>query len=103
MNIGIDLTKYLPAAVVVAIILTVLLTELIKKADKNDKFKGYRIYIPAILSGLESGVLAFGEFFIWKQVPFYWAVIFAVSVFGYEAIYRKIKDLVGIDEGSTNN
>lgn len=99
---NIDLEKLLPAAVMVAIIITVLLTEIIKKADKKDKLKGYRIYIPAILSALESVVLAFGEFFIWKQAPFYWAVIFAISVFGYEAIYRKIKAWVGIDESTPN-
>ena len=99
---NVDLTQFLPAAVVVAIILTVILTEIIKNADKKDKLKGYRIYIPALLSGLESAMLAFGEFFIWKQVPFYWAVIFAVSVFGYEAIYRKIKAWMGIDESTPN-
>ena len=97
---SVDLAKLLPAAVIVAIILTVILTEIIKKADRKDKLKGYRIYIPAILSGLESVVLAFGEFFTWRQTPFYWAVIFAVSVFGYEAIYRKIKAWMGIDEST---
>ena len=55
------------------------------------------------MSGAESAVLAFGEFFTWRQTPFYWAVIFAVSVFGYEAIYRKIKSWVGIDESTANN
>ena len=97
-----DISKLLPAAVIVAIILTVIFKEIIKKADSKDKLKGYRIYIPAILSGLESVVLAFGEFFTWRQTPFYWAVIFAVSVFGYEAIYRKIKTWIGIDEGTSN-
>ncbi len=98
-----DLTKFLPAAVIAAIILTVILTELIKRADKKDRLKGYRVYVPAVLSGVESAALAFGEFFIWKQVPFYWAVIFAVSVFGYEAIYRKIKAWIGTDEGTSNS
>lgn len=98
-----DLSKLLPAAVIAAIILTVMLTEIIKKADTKDRLKGYRIYVPAILSGLESAALAFGEFFAWRQTPFYWAVIFAVSVFGYEAIYRKIRDWLGIDEGTANN
>ena len=99
---SIDLNKLLPAAVIVAIILTVIFTEIIKETDKKDKLKGYRIYVPAILSGIESVMLAFGEFFIWKHVPFYWAVIFAVSVFGYEAIYRKIKTWIGIDEAASN-
>ena len=99
---SIDLNKLLPPAVIGAIILRGNFTEIIKKTDKKDKLKGYRIYVPAILSGIESAVLAFGEFFIWKQVPFYWAVIFAVSVFGYEAIYRKIKTWIGIDEAASN-
>ena len=101
--VSVDLQQFLPAAVIVAIILTVLLTEIVKKADKKDKLKGYRIYIPALLSGLESAALAFGEFFTWKQTPFYWAVIFAVSVFGYEAIYRKIRNWIGVDEESASN
>lgn len=97
----IDFSKLLPAFVIVAIILTVIFTELIKSFDKKNKLKGYRIYIPAILSGIESLMLAFGDFFTWKQSPFYWAVIFAISVFGYEAIFRKVKVLIGIvDEDS---
>lgn len=99
---SVDLERFVPAVVIVAILLTVICTELIKKTDKKDILKGYRIYIPAILSGLESLVLAFGEFFNWKQAPFYWAVIFAVSVFGYEAIYRKIKIWLDIDENNSN-
>lgn len=99
---SVDLSKLLPAAVILAIFITVALTEVIKKADKKDKLKGYRIYIPAILSGLESVLLAFGEFFIWKQVFFYWAVIFAISVFGYKAIYQKLKTWTGSDETAAN-
>lgn len=101
---SVNLTQFIPAAVIVAIILTVILTEIIKKADTKDRLKGYRIYVPALLSGVEASILAFGEFFAWKQTPFYWAVIFAVSVFGYEAIYRKFKKWIGIDEqDDTNN
>lgn len=101
---SVNLTQFIPAAVIVAIILTVILTEIIKKADTKDRLKGYRIYVPALLSGVEASILAFGEFFNWKQTPFYWAVIFAVSVFGYEAIYRKFKKWIGIDEqDDTNN
>ena len=98
-----DLTQFLPAAVVTAIILTVVLTEIIKLADRKDRLRGYRIYVPAVLSGAEAALLAFGEFFTWRQVPFWWAVIFAVSVFGYEAIYRKVKKWLGTDEESTAN
>ena len=95
---NVNLEQFVPAAVVVAIILTVILTEIIKLADTKNILKGYRIYIPAVLSGAEAASLAFGEFFTWKQLPFYWAVVFAVSVFGYEAIYRKIKKWLGTDD-----
>ena len=98
-----DLSRLLPAAVIAAIFLTVILTELIKKADRNDRLKGYRIYIPAALSLIESSLLAFGEFFPWRQTPFYWAVVFAVSVFGYEAIYRKIRTWLGMDESTSKD
>ena len=100
---NIDLSRLLPAAVIAAIFLTVILTELIKKADRNDRLKGYRIYIPAALSRLESALLAFGAFFSWRQTPFYWATIFAVSVFGYEAIYRKIRTWLGMDESTSKD
>ena len=100
---NIDLSRLLPAAVIAAIFLTVILTELIKKADRNDRLKGYRIYIPAALSLLESALLAFGEFCSWRQTPFYWATIFAVSVFGYEAIYRKIRTWLGMDESTSKD
>ena len=99
---SVDLEKFLPAVVIVAIVLTVIFTELIKNADHKNRLKGYKIYIPAVLSGAESFALAFGEFFTWKQVPFYWAVIFAVSVFGYEAIYRKIRDWIGVEDSDGN-
>ena len=86
-----DLSRLLDAGVGVAIVLTVIFTELIKKLDKNDRLKGYRVWIPAILSLVFSAVMAFGEFFILQQVPFYAAVIFGVSVFCYEAILKRFK------------
>ena len=98
-----DLTQYLPAAVIAASVLTIMLTEIIKRADKMDRLKGYRIYIPAVLSALFSVALAFGEFYIWKQAVFYWAAIFAVAVFGYEAVLSKIKKWIGNEEGTANN
>ena len=73
-----DLSRLLDAGVGVAIVLTVIFTELIKKLDKNDRLKGYRVWIPAILSLVFSAVMAFGEFFILQQIPFYAAVIFGV-------------------------
>lgn len=92
-----DLSRLLDAGVGVAIVLTVIFTELIKKLDKNDRLKGYRVWIPAILSLVFSAVMAFGEFFILQQVPFYAAVIFGVSVFCYEAILKRFRSDSGND------
>lgn len=97
---SVDLTRFLPAAVIAAAILTVMLTETIKKADKKNRLKGYRIYVPAVLSAMFSLALAFGEFYIWKQALFYWAAIFAVAVFGYEAVLSKIQKWFGTNEES---
>lgn len=93
-----DLTSILLPCVIVAIALVIIGSELIKKLDKKDKLKGYRVYIPAVLSLVCAAVLWIGDFFTLKQVPFYWAVIFAVSVFGYEAILKKIKTAIGTTE-----
>lgn len=93
-----DLSTFLLPCVITAIILVVIGTEMIKKQDKDNKLKGYRIYIPLSLSAAASSILAFGQFYSWRQAPFYWAVIFGVSVFGYEGILKKFKKATGIDD-----
>lgn len=98
---NIDLSQLLAPCVVVSIVLTIMLTEIIKRLDVKNHLKGYRIYVPAIFAIGFSIALAFGEFFTWHQVPFYAAVIFGISVFGYEAILKKIKKLVGDGDTAT--
>lgn len=84
-----DLTKLLPAAVIVAIIMVVIFSELIKKLDRKDRLKGYRVYLPVGISLGFSALLRIGNFIAEGQIWYYWAVIFAVSVFAYEAILKK--------------
>ena len=85
------MTNFLPVFVVIAIMLVVILTELIKKLDKKNRLKGYRVWIPAILSAGVSCLLLLGVFFSPPlQVFFWWAVIFSVSIFAYEAVLKKI-------------
>jgi len=82
---------FLPAFIVIAIIVVIILTELIKKLDKKNMLKGYRVWIPAVLSAVVSYLLMLGKFFNPPlQVFFWWAVIFSISVFAYEAILKKI-------------
>ncbi len=90
-----DISTLLLPCVVIAVAMVTIFTELIKRLDKKDRLKGYRVYVPAVLSLAFSAILAFGKFFDWRQAPFYWAVIFGVSVFGYEAILKKVKAAIG--------
>jgi len=86
-----DMSRLLPVFVIISIVAVILLTELIKRLDKKDRLKGWRVWIPAILSGIMSALTAVGKFFPdWRQMFFWWAVIFALSVFCYEAILRHI-------------
>lgn len=85
-----DLMQLLPAAVVISIIGVVILTELIKKLDKKDRLKGYRVYLPVVLSFGFAGLLRLGDFITAGQIWFYWTMIFAVSVFAFEAILKKV-------------
>jgi predicted membrane channel-forming protein YqfA (hemolysin III family) len=89
----------LPVFIVIAIIVVIAFTELIKKLDKKDRLKGYRVWIPAVLSGGIAYLLGFGKFFAEpNQIWFWWAVIFAISTFAYEAILKKITTALGSDE-----
>jgi uncharacterized membrane protein len=94
-----DITNLLPAFALLAAALVVILTELVKKLDKKDRLKGYRVYVPLVLSGGVAWVLRIGEFFPAPQVWFWWAAIFAVSVFFFEAILKKIGSALGSKEG----
>jgi Na+-translocating ferredoxin:NAD+ oxidoreductase RnfA subunit len=86
-----DILSLLPFFVVVSVALVVMFTELIKRLDKKDRLKGYRVYIPLVLSAGAAGLLKVGNFFITEQFWFWWAVIFGFSVFAYEAVLKKLE------------
>jgi hypothetical protein len=89
------MTNLFPAFIVIAIVLVVMLTEIVKRLDKKDKLKGYRIYLPLLFSLAAAALLRIGSFFAPQQVWFWWAVIFAFSVFAFEAILKKITVALG--------
>jgi len=90
------MTKILPVFIVTAIALVVVFTEIIKKLDFKDKLKGYRVWVPAVLSCGAAWLLRLGDFFAPpQQVWFWWAVIFAFSTFAYEAVLKKIATALG--------
>lgn len=93
-----NIMNLLPVFIVIAIALTVIFTELIKRLDKKNKLKGYRVYIPLVLSFVNAYLLKRGNFFVTEQMWFWWAVIFGFSIFGYEAILNKIRNAIGSEK-----
>jgi uncharacterized membrane protein YoaK (UPF0700 family) len=92
-----DLLGFLPAFVFIAAVLVVIFTELIKRLDKKDWLKGYRVYIPLVLSFVAAFLLKIGNFFVSAQMWFWWIVIFGFSVFAYEAVLRKLQAALNKD------
>ncbi|MDR0878950.1 MAG: hypothetical protein LBN21_12950 [Treponema sp.] len=86
-----DIVSLLPVFIPIASVVVILVTEIIKGLDKKDRLKGYRVYIPLALSAGAAWLLRIGKFFAPEQVWFWWAAIFGISVFFFEAILKKAK------------
>jgi hypothetical protein len=65
-----DILNLLPFFVLIAVVLVVMFTKLIKRLDKKDRLKGYRVYIPLVLSFGAAGLLRIGNFFVSEQMWF---------------------------------
>jgi hypothetical protein len=90
-----DVLSLLPFFVVVSVALVVMFTELVKRLDKKDRLKGYRVYLPLAFSFGAAALLRIGGFFAPQQMWFWWAAIFGFSVFAFEAILKKITAALG--------
>ena len=95
-----NIINLLPVFIITAIATVVIFTELIKRLDRKDRLKGYRVYIPMALSFVTAYLLKIGNFFVTEQMWFWWAVIFGFSVFGYEAVLRKIHSALNRNEAA---
>ena len=87
-----------PAVIVIAIFAVVCLTELVKKWDSKGRLKGYYVFLPAFFSAGLSVLLGYGKFFDRHQIFFWWAVIFALSVFSYESVLKRLHRLFESDD-----
>jgi hypothetical protein len=85
------LLSFFPAFIIAATILVVMMTELVKRLDRKDRLKGYRVYVPVAFSGLAAFLLKVGHFYASEQFWFWWVVVFGFSVFFFEAILKKLK------------
>ncbi|MDR2185440.1 MAG: hypothetical protein LBO80_07230 [Treponema sp.] len=84
------MTSLFPAFIATAVVLVIMLTEIVKRLDKRDRLKGYRVYLPLVFSFAAAALLRVGNFFVPEQIWFWWAVIFGFSVFAFEAVLKKI-------------
>jgi hypothetical protein len=91
----ISFASLFPAFILLAIALVVAGAELLKKLDTGNRLKGYRVYLPLVLSAGTAFLLKIGNFFVTEQFWFWWAVIFGFSVFAYEAVLKKISETLG--------
>lgn len=80
---------------IVSIMCTIMFSEIVKKFDKNDKLKGYKVWLPFIFSCGFSVVLKFIFKIDWMIMIFIEGSLFGFSVFGYEAILKSINKLMG--------
>ncbi|MDR1315252.1 MAG: hypothetical protein LBK13_00140 [Spirochaetales bacterium] len=90
-----NILNLFPFFITLAVALVVIFTELVKKLDKKDRLKGYRVYVPIVFSAGAAFLLRRGNFFVSEQVWFWWVVIFGFSVFFYETILKKIQAAFG--------
>ena len=90
-----DIAKLLPVFAILAVAMVVILTELFKKLDRKNRLKGYRVYVPLVLSFGVSWLLRIGAFFPAEQYWFWALAVFAVSVFFFEAILKKLRTAFG--------
>ncbi|MCL2762208.1 MAG: hypothetical protein FWD36_03240 [Treponema sp.] len=96
-----NILNLLPFFIAIGTAMVVIFAELIKRLDRKNRLKGYRVYIPAVLSFVFAYLLKIGNFYVTEQMWFWWAVIFGFSIFGYEAILQKIKNSLNRNETTT--
>ncbi|MDR0501864.1 MAG: hypothetical protein LBH16_00935 [Treponema sp.] len=89
-----NIMNLLPFFIAISISVVVIFTELVKRLDRKDILKGYRVFIPFVMSFVTACLLKIGNFYVTEQMWFWWAVIFGFSVFCYEAVLRKIQNMI---------
>ncbi len=87
-------TKVFAILYIVSIVCTIMFSEIVKKFDKNDKLKGYKVWLPFIFSCGFSVALKFVFKVDWILMIFIEGSMFGFSVFGYEVILKSINKLI---------
>lgn len=79
---------------IVSIVCTIMFSEIVKKFDKNDKLKGYKVWLPFIFSCGFSVALKFVFKVDWMLIIFIEGSVFGFSVFGYETLLKSINKII---------
>lgn len=99
------LQNYFPVAVIMAVVLVVVFTELLKKAvakleaalEKNGKqikiFNYTKIWLAVFCSVVLSVALVLAGFLEWRQLFVYTPAILGIAIFLYEAILKTLRKL----------
>lgn len=87
-------TKVFVILYIVSIVCTIMFSEIVKKFDKNDKLKGYKVWLPFIFSCGFSVALKFVFKVDWMLIIFIEGSMFGFSVFGYETLLKSINKII---------
>lgn len=78
----------------VSAICTVMLAEIIKSLDKKDYLKGYRVWLPLLISCGFSVAIKFVYKIDWLYMIFVESALFGFSVIGYEVFLKTIRKII---------
>ena len=79
---------------IISIVCTIMFSEIVKRFDKKDYLKGYKVWLPFIFSCGFSVALKFVLKIDWFMMIFVEASMFGFSVFGYETFLKSINKIV---------
>lgn len=79
---------------IISIVCTIMFSEIVKKFDKKDYLKGYKVWLPFIFSCGFSVALKFVLKIDWFMMIFIEASMFGFSVFGYETFLKSINKII---------
>jgi len=87
-------TKLFVILYIISIMCTIMFSEIVKKFDKNDKLKGYKVWLPFIFSCGFSSMIKIVFSIDWVIITFIESSIFGFSVFGYETILKSLNRVI---------
>lgn len=79
---------------VISMFCTVMFTEIVKKIDTKDILKGYKVWLPLLISCGFSVAIKFVMKVDWLYMIFIESSLFGFSVFGYEVVLKSVNRIL---------